>query len=73
MLPQGSLGTATACSLEMQSTGSADAAGPATAEGVVGPLLVQDSQGTAEVTTSNLAILSSGIAALAVGGSGTSA
>lgn len=57
MLPHGSLGTATACNLEMQSTGSVAA-------------LVQGSQQGTAATSSNLAILSSGTSVVEVGGNG---
>lgn len=57
MLPHGSLGTATACNLEMQSTGSVAA-------------LVQGSQQGTAATSSNLAILSSGTGVVEVGGNG---
>ncbi|KAI9580572.1 hypothetical protein GQX74_015547 [Glossina fuscipes] len=55
MLPQGSVGTATACSFDIQSTGSG-------AE-------THGSQGTA-ATTSNFAMLSSGSGVIEVGGKG---
>lgn len=55
ILPQGSLGTATACSLDIQSTGS--------------ELACHGSQGAA-ATSSNFAILSSGTGVVDVGGKG---
>lgn len=57
MVPHGSLGTATACNLDMQSTGS------------VAALVHGSQQGTA-ATSSNLAILSSGTGVVELGGNG---